>query len=63
MKEVVVNGITCVGFMHLKDGRVVPLDELTPEELERCTKSMKERSCRVMSEYYANHPEEYEKLS
>lgn len=55
-------GFTCVGYMHMKDGRIVPVEELTPEEKERCRNSMAERSSRVMSEYYANHPDEYAKL-
>lgn len=54
--------ITYACFMHMKDGRIVPLEELTPEEKERCMNSMAERSSRVMSEYYSNHPEEFDKL-
>lgn len=54
--------IKCVGYIRLKDGRTVPLESLTPEERKRCMKSMAERTCRVMSEYYAQHSDEYEKL-
>lgn len=50
-------------FMHiLKTDKVVPLEELTPEEKEYCQKEMMARMSRVMSEYYANHPEVYELL-
>ena len=50
-------------FMHiLKTDKVVPLEELTPEEKEYCQKQMMDRMSRVMSEYYANHPDHYELL-
>ena len=53
--------VRCV--MHiLKTDKVVPLEELTPEEKEYCQKEMMARMSRVMSEYYANHPEVYELL-
>lgn len=51
--------LKCEGIMHLKDGRVVPIAALTPEELARCKKSMMERMGRAMSLYYAQHPEQY----
>ena len=54
--------LTVVGHMRFQDGTRKPLDELTPEELARCKKSMCERLSIVMSEYYSLHPEEYERL-
>lgn len=51
------------GFMHiLKTDKVVPLEELTPEEMEYCQKEMMARMSRAMSDYYANHPDHYELL-
>lgn len=50
-------------FMHFTEtDRVVPLEELTPEEMEYCQKKMMERMSRAMSDYYANHPDHYELL-
>ena len=50
--------LTCSGYITLKDGRTIPIEEMTPEERERVNKSMNERLSRVMSEYYSNHPDE-----
>ena len=50
-------------FMHiLKTDKTVPLEELTPEEMEYCQKEMMARMSRAMSDYYANHPDHYELL-
>lgn len=50
-------------FMHiLKTDKIVPLEELTPEEMEYCQKQMMARMSRAMSDYYANHPDHYELL-
>ena len=50
-------------FMHiLKTDKIVPLEELTPEEMEYCQKEMMARMSRAMSDYYANHPDHYELL-
>ncbi len=54
--------LTVVGYMHLKDGTVKRIEELTTEELARCKKSMCDRLSRVMSEYYSLHPDAYERL-
>ena len=51
--------LTCVGVMQLKDGREVPVEALTPEELTRCKQSMMERLGRTMSLYFTQHPERY----
>ncbi len=49
--------------MHiLKTDKIVPLEELTPEEMEYCQKQMMARMSRAMSDYYANHPDHYELL-
>lgn len=54
--------LTVVGYIHLKDDRIIPVEEMTPEERARVNKSMNERLSRVMSEYYSLHPEEFDKL-
>ncbi len=51
-----------VCFLERPDGTAVPFDELTPEEVADWKAKMSERLCRVMSRYYAQHPEEYERL-
>ena len=54
--------LTVVGYIHLKDGRTIPVEEMTLEERVRVNKSMNERLSRVMSEYYSLHPEEFDRL-
>lgn len=54
--------LTCVGYITLKDGRTIPVEDMTAEERERVNKSMNERLSRVMSEYFRLHPEEFEKI-
>lgn len=54
--------LTCVGYITLKDGRTIPLEEMTDKERERVNNSMNERLSRVMSEYFRLHPEEFEKI-
>ena len=55
--------LTVVGYIHLKDDRVIPIEEMTAKERERVKNSTGERLGRVMSEYYRLHPEEFEKIS
>lgn len=54
--------LTCAGYITLKDGRTIPVEDMTAEERERVNKSVNERLSRVMSEYYSLHPDEFEKL-
>lgn len=54
--------LICVGYITLKDGRTIPLEEMTDKERERVNNSMNERLSRVMSEHYRLHPEEFEKI-
>lgn len=54
--------LTAVGYIHLRDGRTIPIEEMTTEERERVKKSTSERLSRVMSEYYRLHPDEFELL-
>ena len=51
-----------IGYMKLKDGRTVPVDDLTETEVERCQKSMSERLGRVMSEYFTRNIDEYKNV-
>lgn len=55
--------LTAVGYIHLKDDRVIPIEDMTAEEKERVKKSTSERLSRVMSEYYRQHPDEFELLN
>lgn len=52
------------GFLSIKleDGSIVPWDSLSAERREYCERKMLENASRHMSMYYAEHPEEYEKL-
>ena len=54
--------LNVVGFIKLNDGRVVSVDDLTLDEIERCRKSMRERLSRTMSDYFSQHIDEYIKL-
>ncbi len=55
--------LTAVGYIHLKDDRVIPIEDMTSEERERVKNSMEERLSRVMSEYYRIHPDEFKSLN
>lgn len=48
--------------LKLEDGSVVAWDELTEEQRQDWREKSAERSRKYLNEYYANHPEEYEKL-
>lgn len=54
--------ITVVGFVILEEGRAVPMDELTPEQLESWHTACRERLSERLSSYYSRHPEEYARL-
>lgn len=65
--------ITVVGFLikpecvskdvrELTENDVTPIEDLTPEEKAAWIKKSTERTKRIMSEYYLNHPEHYELL-
>lgn len=54
--------ITVRGFMILEDGSIVPVEDLTQEQIERFQERSAKRLSRTMSEYYSQHPEEYAKL-
>lgn len=40
----------------------VPMEQLSAAEKDRCMKAMAERLCRRMSDYYTQHPEEYDNV-
>lgn len=55
--------IKVICFMHFTDtDRTVPIEQLTPEEMEYCSKKMTERLSRTMSDYYATHKEAFDLL-
>ncbi len=54
--------LTVVGFIRLKDGRTIRVEEMTDEERARVRKSMNERLSRQMSLYYSQHPDEFDRL-
>lgn len=43
----------------MEDGRDIPFEDMTTEEHERWEKRASERLSRAMSDYVAQHPEEY----
>ena len=54
--------LTVVGYLIMPDGTTKRVEDLTPEERTRWDKERTERLKRVMTDYYKQHPEEYEKL-
>ena len=54
--------ITVVGMMILEDGRIVPVEDLTPEQIERFQENAAKRSSEALSDYYTQHPDEYARL-
>lgn len=54
--------LTARCFMEFEDGRVVPMEELTEEEKEYAFSRMRKRLSRVMSLYYSEHLDEFERL-
>ena len=54
--------ITVVGFLILEDGRTVPFEEATEEEIQRFRANAARRLSERLSEYYTQHPEEYANL-
>ena len=54
--------LTVTLFIRLEDGNTVEWDSLTEEKKEYCRNKMCENLSRRMSEYYAAHPDEYERL-
>lgn len=54
--------ITVVLKMEMPDGNIKPFEDLTPEELEDWDRRRVNRTSRVMSEYYSQHPEEAQLL-
>lgn len=49
-------------YMKTDSGEIVPWESLTEEEKEYYRAAMNKNLSRRMSAYYAEHPEEYEKL-
>lgn len=53
-------GFIC--YILTPDRGPVPMNEMPPEELAAWGKRMSKRSSEAMSDYYTQHPDEYEKL-
>lgn len=54
--------ITVVGMMILEDGSIVPVEELSPEQIKRFQDRSAERLSRTMSDYYTQHLDEFARL-
>ena len=54
--------IKVVGYLILEDGSTVPMEEATPEQLQRFKENAARRASIMLSDYYTQHPEAYKKL-
>lgn len=54
--------IKVIGYLILEDGGTVPMEEATPEQLQRFQENAAKRASIMLSDYYSQHPEQYEKL-
>lgn len=54
--------LSFVCYMILEDGSTVPFEDLTEEQRQRFRESAKERLSARMSDYYTQHPTEFEAL-
>ncbi len=48
---------TVRGFLRMPDGSAKPMEELTPEELDKWDRERVHRTSRVMSEIFSAYPE------
>lgn len=55
--------ITVVCYVLMPDGRTVPVEDLTEEELAAWHERQLQRLSEDMSDYYTQHPENYAKLT
>ena len=53
-------GFVC--YMILEDGSTVPFEDLTEEQRRRFRENAAEQLSQRMSDYYTQHPEEFERL-
>ena len=54
--------ITVRGFMILEDKTIVPVEELTEEQIRRFQENAAKRSSEALSDYYTQHPDEFARL-
>ena len=54
--------IKVIGYLILEDGSTVPMEEVSPEDLQRFKDNAARRASIQLSDYYSQHPEEYAKL-
>lgn len=57
------NDITVCGYMILEDRSVVRMEDLSAEQLRRFRDASASRLSRAMSAYYAQRPEEFDRLT
>lgn len=56
------NNYTVRCFFDYPDGRSVPFEELSEDEVRRIKEKMSENLSRNLSRYYQTRPEEFERL-
>lgn len=54
--------LTFACMLLYEDGRAVPFEELTKEEIQRFRENAARRLSHNMSDYYTQHPEEFARL-
>ena len=54
--------IVCRGFVPDGNGGYRPLEELSPEEKAKFSRSVTDRMGRVFEDYFGRHPEVYAKF-
>lgn len=54
--------ITVRGFMIVEDGSIVPVEDLTQEQIERFQENAAKRSSEALSDYYTQHLDEFARL-
>lgn len=54
--------LTFACMLLYEDGRAVPFEELTKEEIQRFRENAARRLSQNMSDYYTQHPEEFARL-
>lgn len=54
--------LTFACMLLYEDGRAVPFEELTEDELKRWRENAARRLSESMSDYYTQHPDEFARL-
>lgn len=56
------NDLTWSCYISIGEAEAKPIEELSEEEMNHCKEVWSERLSNTLNLYFANHPEEYEKL-